>query len=237
MDAGLAGLERFIATPEVAKHRLLIWMPAGAKGSGSAYSIARDDDTTFGILHSRFHEVWSLRMGTSLEDRPRYTPSTNFTTFPFPEGLTPVVPAADDPRAQAIGAAARELYHQTHRKPPLVESCVPLPARVRRIGLPCQRSFRAASVFCRLSVFMAWPAFVARTGYWTDCPFPRADLSCGFRDGDAESGVAVEHGDADLELGDLAIEIARHEALTQQFHAMHLRLDAAPAVVSGPTPP
>ena len=32
----------------------------------------RDDDTTFGILHSRFHELWSLRMGTSLEDRPRH---------------------------------------------------------------------------------------------------------------------------------------------------------------------
>ena len=51
--------------------------------------IARADDTTFGILHSRFHELWSLRLGTSLEDRPRYTPTTTFETFPFPAGLTP----------------------------------------------------------------------------------------------------------------------------------------------------
>lgn len=28
-------------------------------------------------------------MGTSLEDRPRYTPTTCFETFPFPAGLTP----------------------------------------------------------------------------------------------------------------------------------------------------
>jgi type II restriction/modification system DNA methylase subunit YeeA len=74
-------------------------------------AIARDDDTSFGILHSRFHELWSLRMGTSLEDRPRYTPSTTFETFPFPADLTPDIPAAayaDDPRAQVIaGAAAR----------------------------------------------------------------------------------------------------------------------------------
>ncbi len=28
-------------------------------------------------------------MGTSLEDRPRYTPTTTFETFPFPAGLTP----------------------------------------------------------------------------------------------------------------------------------------------------
>lgn len=51
-------------------------------------------------------------MGTSLEDRPRYTPSTTFETFPFPEGLTPDIPAAayaGDPRAQAIAAAAARL--------------------------------------------------------------------------------------------------------------------------------
>jgi type II restriction/modification system DNA methylase subunit YeeA len=76
--------------------------------------VARDDDTTFGILHSRFHELWSLRLGTWLGvgNDPRYTPSTTFETFPFPEGLTPNLPAAsyaNDPRAQAIAAAAREL--------------------------------------------------------------------------------------------------------------------------------
>lgn len=35
------------------------------------------------------HELWALRLGTSLEDRPRYTPTTCFETFPFPVGLTP----------------------------------------------------------------------------------------------------------------------------------------------------
>ena len=43
---------------------------------------------------------------------PRYTPSTTFETFPFPEGLTPDIPAeqyADDPRAQKIAAAAKRL--------------------------------------------------------------------------------------------------------------------------------
>ncbi len=77
-------------------------------------SIARDDDTTFGILHSRFHELWSLRMGTWLGkgNDPRYTPSPTFETFPFPAGLTPDIPAADyadDPRARSIAAAAARL--------------------------------------------------------------------------------------------------------------------------------
>jgi type II restriction/modification system DNA methylase subunit YeeA len=108
----LQGLGRFIATPIVAKHRIFVWLPAAARPSNLIDAIARDDDTSFGILHSRFHELWSLRMGTSLEDRPRYTPSTTFETFPFPDGLTPNIPAtayADDPRAQAIAAAAARL--------------------------------------------------------------------------------------------------------------------------------
>ena len=45
-------------------------------------------------------------------DRPRYTQTTTFATFPFPEGLTPNIPAADyaaDPRAQQIAAAAKRL--------------------------------------------------------------------------------------------------------------------------------
>jgi len=109
---GLKGLGRFIATPEVAKHRVFIWLDGGMLASGSVYSIAREDDTTFGILHSGFHELWALRMGTSLEDRPRYTSSTTFETFPFPEGLTPNIPAADyaaDPRSIEIAAAAARL--------------------------------------------------------------------------------------------------------------------------------
>ena len=67
--------------------------------------VARADDTTFGILHSRFHELWSLRLGTSLEDRPRYTPTTTFETFPFPGGLTPRDTAGGD-RAGPISEAA-----------------------------------------------------------------------------------------------------------------------------------
>lgn len=56
---------------------------------GQIVVTARSDDITFGILHSCFHELWALRLGTSLEDRPRYTPTTCFETFPFPEGLQP----------------------------------------------------------------------------------------------------------------------------------------------------
>jgi type II restriction/modification system DNA methylase subunit YeeA len=105
---------RFILTPLVSKHRVFVWAEQPTWPSNLVNVITRDDDTAFGILHSRFHELWGLRMGTFLGvgNDPRYTPSTTFETFPFPEGLTPDVPAADyadDPRAQSIAAAAARL--------------------------------------------------------------------------------------------------------------------------------
>ena len=108
----LEGLPRYIATPRVAKHRLFVWLAASICPDSRLIVIARNDDTAFGILHSRFHEAWSLRLGTTLEDRPCYTPTTTFETFPFPEGLSPDISAADyvrDPRAMAIAVAARHL--------------------------------------------------------------------------------------------------------------------------------
>ena len=112
MWKAIGGLSRYIATPTVAKHRLFVWLDARVCPDHQLIAVARDDDATFGVLHSRFHEAWSLRLGTSLEDRPRYTPTTTFETYPFPEGLSPDVPAADraeDPRAAAVARAARRL--------------------------------------------------------------------------------------------------------------------------------
>ncbi len=49
-------------------------------------------------------------MGTSLEDRPRYTPTTCFETFPLP--WSPWREAWRDPRLHAIADAARTLDEQ-----------------------------------------------------------------------------------------------------------------------------
>lgn len=114
----LTGRPRYIATARVAKHRLFGWFDVQVCPDSQLIVIARDDGTTLGILHSRFHEIWSLRLGTSLEDRPRYTPTTTFETFPFPAGLTPDRPAseyADDPRALAIALEARRLVELRDR--------------------------------------------------------------------------------------------------------------------------
>ena len=84
-------LPRYIITPVVAKHRLFAWRSAPTLPMNLLDVIARPDDTTFGILHSRFHELWSLRLCTWMGkgNDPRYTPTSTFETFPFPFGLTP----------------------------------------------------------------------------------------------------------------------------------------------------
>lgn len=108
------GINRAIFTPRVAKYRLFVWAGSVVVPDSRVVIVARDDDTAFGILHSRFHELWSLALGGwhGVGNDPQYTPSLGFETFPFPEGLTPDIPAADyadDPRAQAIAKAAARL--------------------------------------------------------------------------------------------------------------------------------
>ena len=85
----------------VAKHRLFVWLPTVALPANVVIVFGRSDDYFFGILQSFVHELWSLRMGTRLETRPRYTPTTCFETFPFPS------PSKD--QEAAIAAAAKTL--------------------------------------------------------------------------------------------------------------------------------
>jgi type II restriction/modification system DNA methylase subunit YeeA len=110
----LTKIQRTLATPTVAKHRIFETFSPLTCPDHQLIAIARDDDASFGILHSRFHEGWSLRLGTWLGvgNDPRYTPTTTFETYPFPEGMTPSLAAASyaaDPRAIRISAAAKLL--------------------------------------------------------------------------------------------------------------------------------
>jgi hypothetical protein len=99
--AALLGLTRYIATPAVSKHRLFVWLPTATLADHRLLVVARDDDFTFGVLSSRMHELWSLALGTRLEDRPTYLPTTCFETFPFPRPT--------HAQREAIATAAAEL--------------------------------------------------------------------------------------------------------------------------------
>ena len=87
MRKGLHGLQRFLATPRVSKHRVFAWLSSEILCDSAVVAFARDDDYFFGVVHSRFHELWALAQGTQLREKEsgfRYTPTTCFETFPFP---------------------------------------------------------------------------------------------------------------------------------------------------------
>ena len=100
-------------TPRVSKYRVFAWVDASVIPDSAVVAIARSDDYFFGVLHSHIHELWARRAGTQLreaESGNRYTPSTTFETFPFP--WPPGKEPTDDPRVQAIAAAAQDLVVQ-----------------------------------------------------------------------------------------------------------------------------
>ena len=106
LRASMRTLPRFIATVAHSKHRFFVWLPITTSPDQALITVARADDATLGLLHSRLHELWSLRMGTSIGvgNDPRYTPTSCFETFPFPAGLAPADTAHQ--RTEAVAPAA-----------------------------------------------------------------------------------------------------------------------------------
>lgn len=114
MRKAFASLSQYIATPMVTSYRNFGFLPVSVLPDQKLVVFARDDLTFFGVLESKLHHIWTLAtcswIGTGND--VTYAKVAVFETFPFPEGLTPDIPAADyadDPRAQAIAAAAARL--------------------------------------------------------------------------------------------------------------------------------
>ncbi|MGU3536684.1 class I SAM-dependent DNA methyltransferase [Methylobacterium sp. A54F] len=87
----LAGLPRYIATVETAKHRVFQFLDAAILPDNMLVVIADDDAATLALLSSRIHTAWALQLGGWLGygNDPRYTKSRCFDPFPFPSP-TPV---------------------------------------------------------------------------------------------------------------------------------------------------
>jgi len=160
MRAALGTLARFAATPNLTKHRLFAWLPAEVLPDHQLIVFARDDDCTFGILHSRVHELWARGMGTQLREVQsgfRYTPTTTFETFPFPR--------PSPGQVERIADAARELdrLRQGWLNPPGL-SDVELAKRTLT-NLYNQRPQWLADVHARLDAAVldayGWPADIA----------------------------------------------------------------------------
>jgi hypothetical protein len=93
-------LSRFLARSMVGKHQFYRWLDISFLPANLIIAFSRQDDAFFGLQHSRIHGIWALVQGTQLREKEsgfRYTPTTCFETFPFPEALKPWKPAPVKP--------------------------------------------------------------------------------------------------------------------------------------------
>jgi hypothetical protein len=81
----LAGLKRYIATVDTAKHRVFQFLDSNTVCDDKVVIIASADDHFLGILSSSAHLYWATTTGGMLEDRPVYVKSKVFDPFPFPD--------------------------------------------------------------------------------------------------------------------------------------------------------
>jgi hypothetical protein len=85
LRSALAGLTRYIATVETAKHRIFQFLSVEVLPDNRLICIATESAFQLGVLSSNIHVRWALAAGGLLEDRPIYTKTLCFDPFPFPD--------------------------------------------------------------------------------------------------------------------------------------------------------
>lgn len=102
----LNGLNRYIATGQVSKHRFFTFLDHSVLPDDKLIAIALSDSASLGVLSSKIHLLWAIASGATLEDRPVYNKNNCFEAFPFP--------ALSDEQAAKIGQLAEQI--DAHRK-------------------------------------------------------------------------------------------------------------------------
>jgi len=102
MRGFVAGIPRYIATPETAKHRTFLFLNSSILPDNMVVAIGSDDGAHLAVLSSRIHVSWALRAGgwLGVGNDPRYNKSRCFDPFPFPTWT-------DDQRAALADAGER----------------------------------------------------------------------------------------------------------------------------------
>ena len=99
MRRALAPLPRFIAANRIGKRILFTWQQPPTCPSDLVVVFAFDDDYSMGVLCSRVHRDWARAQSSTLRVDIRYTPTSAFETFPWPQ------PSAET--RETIAGAAR----------------------------------------------------------------------------------------------------------------------------------
>jgi type II restriction/modification system DNA methylase subunit YeeA len=148
----LTGLDSYIVTPRVAKHRLFMWSKKPTLPDSRLYVFALDRPWVFGVLHSRVHEKWSLAKCSwhGVGNDPTYNNTDCFETFPFPWPLNTPEPKLTEKQHvhhRAISDAAKWLHEKRERwlnPPELVHEVPdpPLPACIEAVNADAAKELK-----------------------------------------------------------------------------------------------
>ena len=101
MREALGSLERYLAGNAQGKRFLFCWVDRAVCPSNLTNVFAFDDDYSMGVLTSSIHGAWARSESSTLRIDLRYTPTSCFESFPWPD-------APADARSE-IGDLARRL--------------------------------------------------------------------------------------------------------------------------------
>lgn len=108
MRAALSGLDRFPAIAGHSKRVSIAWVDKSVLPSNATDVFAFDDDFSMGVLQSSAHVAWAWFRSSTLETRLRYTPTSSFQTFPWPDHAT-------HGQREAVAAACRAMLTERSR--------------------------------------------------------------------------------------------------------------------------
>lgn len=103
MRDAIEPLSRYVVNGRHGKRMLAVWAHKRTLAMDATNVFAFDDDYSMGILMSRAHDAWAWAQSSTLKGDLRYTPTTVFGTFPWPDPVTPE-------QRKRIAEACRALY-------------------------------------------------------------------------------------------------------------------------------
>jgi hypothetical protein len=175
----LAGLPRYIATVETAKHRTFQFLDASVLPDNMLIAIATDDGAWLGVLSSQVHVEWALAAGqAACRQRPTLQQVPLLRALPLPLTTTPASPP-NSPTASATSpnsstpTARRGRRRLTPSRSPACTTCSTSCAAARRFH-PRKRSCtsRAWSACCAACTTSWTPPCWPPTAGATSAPCP-----------------------------------------------------------------
>jgi hypothetical protein len=101
LHEAIRGLDRILVCTLHQEHWVLTHLQSDIVFSHALGVFAYASEAALAVMQSRVHEVWARFLGSTLEERFRYTPSDCFETFPFPK---------DWESSERLESAGREYY-------------------------------------------------------------------------------------------------------------------------------